>query len=185
MSNNPLYNLTAQKISFTYQNLLQTDGYGNYYNGLGDEVSVGGGPTGPQGPIGPTGSQGPSGALIRSFEFYIDADESYSSEIIPGIKKDVVIPYNMEIKEWILLSDQNGSISIDIWKSDYDSFPPTILNTITGSEKPTLIDQFKNRNDSLSSWETVISAGDIIRFNVDSANGGISRISLTIKGILI
>jgi len=72
MSNNPLYNLTAQKISFTYQNLLQTDGYGNYYNGLGDDIFIGGGtgyigPTGPQGTQGPTGStgagiQGPTGA---------------------------------------------------------------------------------------------------------------------------
>jgi hypothetical protein len=64
MANNPLYNLTAQKISFTYQNLLQTDGYGNYYNGLGDEIYISGGetgPTGPQGSIGPTGSQGPQG----------------------------------------------------------------------------------------------------------------------------
>jgi hypothetical protein len=72
MSNNPLYNLTAQKISFTFQNLLQTDGYGNYYNGLGDDIFIGGGtasigPTGPQGstgPIGPTGAgiQGPTGS---------------------------------------------------------------------------------------------------------------------------
>jgi hypothetical protein len=69
MSNNPLYNLTAQKISFTFQNLLQTDGYGNYYNGLGDDIFIGGGtasigPTGPQGstgPIGPTGTQGNPG----------------------------------------------------------------------------------------------------------------------------
>jgi len=60
MPNNPLYNLTAQKISFTYQNLLQTDGYGNYYNGLGDEIFIGGG-TGYIGPTGPQGSQGPTG----------------------------------------------------------------------------------------------------------------------------
>jgi hypothetical protein len=62
MPNNPLYNLTAQKISFTYQNLLQTDGYGNYYNGLGDEIFIGGGGTGFIGPTGPQGSQGPTGA---------------------------------------------------------------------------------------------------------------------------
>ena len=60
MPNNPLYNLTAQKISFTYQNLLQTDGYGNYYNGLGDDIFIGGG-TGYIGPTGPQGSQGPAG----------------------------------------------------------------------------------------------------------------------------
>jgi hypothetical protein len=67
MSNNPLYNLTAQKISFTYQNLLQTDGYGNYYNGLGDDIFIGGGtgyigPTGPQGSAGATGEAGPTGS---------------------------------------------------------------------------------------------------------------------------
>ena len=62
MPNNPLYNLTAQKISFTYQNLLQTDGYGNYYNGLGDEIFIGGGGTGYIGPTGPQGSQGATGA---------------------------------------------------------------------------------------------------------------------------
>ena len=61
MPNNPLYNLTAQKISFTYQNLLQTDGYGNYYNGLGDEIFIGGGGTGYIGPTGPQGSQGATG----------------------------------------------------------------------------------------------------------------------------
>jgi hypothetical protein len=72
MPNNPAYNLTDQKISFTYQNILQTDGFGNYFNGLGDPVFIGGGggvtgaagpsgPTGPQGVAGPTGPQGVTG----------------------------------------------------------------------------------------------------------------------------
>ena len=69
MPNNPAYNLTDQKISFTYQNILQTDGFGNYYNGLGDEVFIGGGGgggTGPTGPTGNAGSTGPSGATGAS-----------------------------------------------------------------------------------------------------------------------
>ncbi len=60
MPNNPAYNLTDQKISFTFQNILQTDGFGNYYNGLGDEIFIsggsGGGATGPTGPTGPAGA---------------------------------------------------------------------------------------------------------------------------------
>lgn len=51
MPNNPLYNLTAQKISFTFQNLLQTDGFGNYYTGLGDEIYIAQGATGATGTI--------------------------------------------------------------------------------------------------------------------------------------
>lgn len=69
MPNNPAYNLTDQKISFTFQNILQTDGYGNYYNGLGDEIFISGGSgggapgaTGATGPAGATGATGPAGA---------------------------------------------------------------------------------------------------------------------------
>ena len=66
MPNNPAYNLTDQKISFTFQNILQTDGFGNYYNGLGDEIYIsggsGGGAPGPTGPAGPSGATGPAGA---------------------------------------------------------------------------------------------------------------------------
>jgi hypothetical protein len=79
MSNNPLYNLTDQKISFTYQNILQTDGFGNYYNGLGDQIYISGGsgggapgPTGPAGATGPAGSAGATGATgpAGAGEFY-------------------------------------------------------------------------------------------------------------------
>ena len=69
MPNNPLYNLTDQKISFTFQNILQTDGIGNYYNGLGDQIFISGGSgsggpgaTGPTGATGVTGAAGPTGA---------------------------------------------------------------------------------------------------------------------------
>ena len=69
MPNNPAYNLTDQKISFTFQNILQTDGFGNYYNGLGDEIFISGGSgggapgaTGATGPAGATGATGPAGA---------------------------------------------------------------------------------------------------------------------------
>jgi hypothetical protein len=70
MPNNPAYNLTDQKISFTFQNILQTDGFGNYYNGLGDEIYISGGSGGgAPGPTGATGATGPAGAG----EFYYQA----------------------------------------------------------------------------------------------------------------
>lgn len=33
-------NLTSEKISFTFQRLLQTDGFGNFFDGLGDPVVI-------------------------------------------------------------------------------------------------------------------------------------------------
>jgi hypothetical protein len=178
MSNNPLYNLTAQKISFTYQNLLQTDGYGNYYNGLGDDIFIGSSP----GPTGPTGPGPSEGDFIRIFGIDIDSKDSYSDQITAGIQKDVVIPYDMTITGWTILSDVQGDISIDLWKSDYQNFPPDSSNSITGLNPPYLSNQYKNYNNDLSSWEVSLSAGDIIRFNVDSVSA-IERVSLCVQGI--
>jgi hypothetical protein len=62
---NPL-DLTNVKVSDTFPRLVQTDGTGGYYDGLGNPLSIGGGgsgagPTGPTGATGPTGSTGPTG----------------------------------------------------------------------------------------------------------------------------
>jgi len=38
---NPL-DLTTERISFTFQRLIQTDGTGGFYNGTGDPISFGG-----------------------------------------------------------------------------------------------------------------------------------------------
>ena len=63
MANNPLFNLTTQRVSDSFGNILQTDGQGNFYNGLGDEVAVtGSGAQGAEGIQGPAGSQGIEGA---------------------------------------------------------------------------------------------------------------------------
>lgn len=71
MPNNPLYNLTDQKISFTFQNILQTDGIGNYYNGLGDQIFISGGSgSGGPGATGPTGAAGVTGPTGPYAKFY-------------------------------------------------------------------------------------------------------------------
>jgi len=61
---NPL-DLTNVKVSDTFPRLVQTDGTGGYYDGLGNPLNIGGGsgagPTGSTGPTGPTGPIGPTG----------------------------------------------------------------------------------------------------------------------------
>ena len=46
MSNNPNYNLTNKHISETFQDILQTDGFGNFFNGLGDVITMPSGTSG-------------------------------------------------------------------------------------------------------------------------------------------
>lgn len=127
--------------------------------------------------IGPTGS----GISKKTFGITIDGA---GSDITTGVKSDIVIPYNMTIIGWTVISQQTGDIVIDVWKSDYLNFPPTSPNSISGSEKPSLSDSTKNQNFSLSTWTTSVSAGDIIRFNVESCHS-ITNVTLVIEGNLI
>jgi len=128
--------------------------------------------------IGATGS----GFSKKTFGVTINGGDS--SDITTGIKGDIVIPYNLTITGWTIVSQQTGNIVIDVWKSNYQNFPPTALNSIAGLQKPTLSDSKKNKNTNLTSWTSSISSGDIIRFNVDSCSG-INRVNLVIEGNLV
>jgi hypothetical protein len=74
------------------------------------------------------------------------------------------------ITAWRLLADQVGNIVVDVWSDTYANYPPTVADTITGSEKPTLTAQLTNQDGSLTTWTTAVAAGDIWRFNVSSAS---------------
>jgi hypothetical protein len=116
----------------------------------------------------------------KTFGVVIDGG---GSDITTGIKGDVVIPYDMTITSWTLLGNQDGNIVISLWKSTYENFPPDLTGSITGSQKPTLGSSDKAQSTSLSEWTTSITAGDIIRFSVDSCSG-ITRATLTIHGTI-
>jgi hypothetical protein len=138
------------------------------------------GSSGTSGTTGTSGSSGTSGAGSNAKSFGIVIDGG-GSDITTGIKSDVVIPFNMTITSWTIVSSQTGSIVVDVWKSNYSSFPPT--SSIAGTEKPTLSSQNKNQDLTLTTWTTTINAGDIIRFNVDSCTG-IQKVTLSITGTL-
>ncbi len=97
-----------------------------------------------------------------------------------GIATDIVIPYNCKITEATLLADQSGSIVIDLWKDSYANYPPTVEDTITASAKPTLSSAIKSQDISLTDWTTSLTAGDVIRVNVDSATT-VTRVTLFLK----
>lgn len=99
--------------------------------------------------------------------------------ITTGIKADVRIPYSGTVTGWEIVADASGYIVIDVWKDTYANFPPTVADTIAGTEKPTLSSAAKNQDTSLSTWTTSLTAGDWIRFNVDSAST-VTRVALAI-----
>jgi hypothetical protein len=91
--------------------------------------------------------------------------------VIPlGVQAGVKVPAGT-ITAWEAGSDDNttGSIVVDLWADTYANFPPTVADTITGSEKPTISSGVKGTDTSLASgagW--VIANPSWILFNVDS-----------------
>lgn len=99
--------------------------------------------------------------------------------ITTGIKGDIYIPYSGTISAVTMLADQSGSIVVDVWKIAYGSYPATVANKITASAPPTITTATKSQDTTLTGWTTSITAGDTIRFNVNSATT-ITRLNLVL-----
>lgn len=121
---------------------------------------------------------GDSGAgLASGITLVIDGA---GSAITTGIKADLFIDFACTITQVTLLADQSGSIVIDVWKDAYANYPPTIADSITAAAKPTISSADKSQDSTLTGWTTAISAGDSLRFNVDSV-ATITRVVLALK----
>jgi len=104
------------------------------------------------------------GTLINKGSFGAVADSSTT-----GIIGYITIPYSGTITGWQVIGDVSGSCVFDVWKTA-SGIIPTVANTITGTEKPTLSSQQINSDLSLSTWTTAVTAGDIVAINLDSAS---------------
>lgn len=114
---------------------------------------------------------------VGAIGFIIDGG---GSVITTGIKGDLYIPFGCTINSATLLADQSGSIVVNIWKVAFASYPATVANKITSVTPPTITANTNSQDATLSGWTTAISAGDTLRFNVDSATT-ITRVTLILK----
>ena len=102
-----------------------------------------------------------------------------SIDITPGSKGFLNIDVTGTIESWMLVYETVGTISIDIQKTSYSNFPNG-FTSIVGSEFPLLINQDKNKDEDLTTWNTQITAGDILDFRV-LACSGISKCSVFLR----
>ncbi len=89
--------------------------------------------------------------------------------ITTGVKGYLRVPFPCVIDRVTLTADQAGSIQVDVWKSAYADFPPTDAGSITGGHEPNITGSSKSEDATLTGWNTSLSEGDILAFNVDSA----------------
>ena len=117
--------------------------------------------------------------LTRTINFVLD---NGSNDITTGAKGQLGLDVSGRIESWTLVSENEGSIVIDIKKDKYDTYQDS-LTSIVGSEYPRLSTQKKNRDESLSTWTTDVVAGDSLNFSVVSCTG-IQKCSLFLRLIL-
>ena len=134
------------------------------------------GATGPEGLPGMDGQRGATGPATQSLNIVIDGG---GSVITTGIKGDVRISFNCTVIDWTILADQTGAILIDIWKDVYANFPPDNSDSMPGTNEPEIVATDDSAtSSSLGGWTTTtITAGDTLRFNVDSVTS-ITRATL-------
>jgi hypothetical protein len=117
-------------------------------------------------------------AAVVEIPYVIDGGDS---AIATGIRGDLPIAFNCIITEWTLVADVSGSIVIDVWKDSYGNYPPTVADTLIGAgTKPTISASTKGQSSSMTGWTTTLTAGDTLRFNVDSC-ATIKRVTLVLK----
>jgi hypothetical protein len=95
--------------------------------------------------------------------------DGLGAPLTTGIKGDVAIHFDALLVRWRLLADEIGDLQIDVWKTTYAAFPPTVADTITGGDIPQLTAQQKNESTLLTGWTTDVNDGDVLRFHIDSA----------------
>lgn len=81
------------------------------------------------------------------------------------------------------LSETPGNIEMDILKASFADFPN--FTSICGTELPTLgvinqLQEDKKKDDNLSTWNTTIDAGDILRFVVNYVHD-ITKVTVSLR----
>ena len=77
----------------------------------------------------------------------------------------------MKIVGWIAFCDVSATLTVDVWACLLASAPPTVANTITGTDLITITAGTQASDFTLSGWGTkLIPAGSALIFNVASNN---------------
>ena len=105
-----------------------------------------------------------SNILQRTVNFIIDGS---GDELTTGQCKGYIdIGYAANINRIILMADTTGDIGIDIWKTDYSSFPPTAGNSLWGAGNLTIANGINVT--ATNGFTASVLKSDVLAFNIDT-----------------
>lgn len=116
--------------------------------------------------------------LTRSIQYVVDGG---GAVLTTGIKGDLDLPFSCTLTDCVLLADEVGTLSADIWIAPLASYPPTVSNSIIPTYA-TLTAQDHATQD-ITGWTTAFSAGSTIRYNIFSTGGSIQRLTIAMTVI--
>jgi hypothetical protein len=90
------------------------------------------------------------------------------SEIPDAGQVWVMIPCNMTITGAYAFADVSGDIAIDIWADTIANYPPNVGDTIVASAPITISSNTYSSDVTLTGWDKVLAANDVVVFNVNS-----------------
>jgi hypothetical protein len=111
---------------------------------------------------------------VRTQQIGITVDGG-GSLLTTGSKGFKSFPVAGTITGWRLLADAAGDIEFDILKGTYASFPT--LSSIVAAAPPALSGVQKDE-DTVGTWTTAVSAGDVFEFEITGTPVTITRVTL-------
>lgn len=102
-----------------------------------------------------------------------------------GSKVWLRVPFNCTLMDNMLMADIPTTAIVDVWKDNSSAFPPTLGDSITASDKPTLANAVRTVDADVSTWSRAIAAGDVLMAVIQSNDVATKlNLSLTVKKAL-
>jgi hypothetical protein len=103
------------------------------------------------------------------------------SALASGVKADLEVPFDCQIQYVTLMADQIGTVTLDIRRSSFASWPT--VASIMGTVLPSLTSAQKSQTMADASWSRYLSAGDVLQLYLPSNSSYVTRLSVGIKVI--
>lgn len=106
--------------------------------------------------------------------------------LLTGARPPIIVPDWLTINSWYILAPIAGSVVIDIWKVSGSTYlngtVPTVANTITGTDVPTLSSATSAYSLALTGWTKQINQNDVLVINLSSVTN-LTSVSLILRCI--